>query len=55
MLIFLNSLILVNYTITKREMVINGITRYFKRVTTPNDVRPFFEIILPDKIMILKH
>jgi hypothetical protein len=40
---------ILSYTITKREMVVNGITRYFKRVTTPNDVRPFFEIILPEQ------
>jgi len=29
-------------------MVINGITRYFKRVLTPADVKPFFEIVLPE-------
>jgi hypothetical protein len=40
---------LVNYTITKREIVVNGITKVFKRVITPNDVRPFFELFLPEK------
>ena len=40
---------LVNYTITKREPVVNGITKVFKRVITPNDVRPFFEFFLPEK------
>jgi len=40
---------LVNYTITKRETVVNGITKVFKRVITPNDVRPFFEFFLPEK------
>lgn len=40
---------LINYTITKRETVINGITKVFKRVITPNDVRPFFEFFLPEK------
>ncbi len=33
--------VLINYTITKRELVVNGITKVFKRVITPNDVRPF--------------
>ena len=40
---------LVNYTITKREPIVNGITKVFKRVITPNDVRPFFEFFLPEK------
>jgi hypothetical protein len=41
--------VLVNYTITKREIVVNGTTKVFKRVITPNDVRPFFELFLPEK------
>jgi hypothetical protein len=41
--------VLVNYTITKRELVVNGITKVFKRVITPNDVKPFFELFLPEK------
>ena len=41
--------VLVNYTITKREIVVNGITKVFKRVITPNDVKPFFELFLPEK------
>jgi len=40
---------LINYTITKREVVVNGTTKVFKRVITPNDVRPFFELFLPEK------
>jgi len=40
---------LINYTITKRELVVNGITKVFKRVITPNDVKPFFELFLPEK------
>ena len=40
---------LLNYTITKREVVVNGITKVFKRVITPNDVKPFFELFLPEK------
>ena len=39
---------IVSYTLTKREMVINGITKIFKRTITINDVRPFFEVVLPD-------
>jgi hypothetical protein len=40
---------LINYTITKREVVVNGTTKVFKRIITPNDVRPFFELFLPEK------
>ena len=40
---------LSNYTITKREVVVNGITKVFKRIITANDVRPFFELFLPEK------
>jgi hypothetical protein len=39
---------ILSYKLTKREMVMNGITRYFKRVLTASDVKPFFEIILPE-------
>lgn len=41
--------ILINYTITKRETVVNGVTKVFKRVITAADVKPFFELFLPDK------
>lgn len=40
---------LINYTITKREVVVNGITKVFKKVITPADVKPFFEFFLPEK------
>ena len=40
---------LLSYTITKREVVVNGITKVFKQVITANDVRPFFELFLPEK------
>ena len=40
---------LLNYTITKREIVVNGTTKVFKRVINANDVRPFFELFLPEK------
>ena len=39
---------LVNYTITKREMVVNGFSKILKRVITTSDSRPFLEVILPD-------
>ena len=40
---------ILSYKITKREMVINGVTKYFKKVTTTSDVRPFLEIVLPEQ------
>ncbi len=39
---------LINYTLTKREFVVNGFTKIYKQIITISDVRPFFEIILPD-------
>jgi hypothetical protein len=41
--------ILINYTIVKRDIVVNGITKVFKKVITNADVRPFFELFLPEK------
>jgi len=43
---------IINYTLTKREMVINGVTKIFKRAVGQNDVRPFFEVTLPDNDVI---
>ena len=40
---------LLNYTIVKRETVVNGVTKVFKRVITANDVKPFFELFLPER------
>jgi hypothetical protein len=39
---------ITSYTLTKRELVVNGVTKIFKRVITAADVRPFFEVVLPD-------
>jgi hypothetical protein len=39
---------IVNYTITKRELVINGKTSYYVRSVNPSDVTPFLEITLPE-------
>jgi len=41
--------VLLNYTITKRELVVNGITKVYKKVVLPSDVRPFYELFLPEK------
>jgi hypothetical protein len=40
---------LLNYTIVKRETVVNGITKVFKKVISSNDIKPFFEVFLPEK------
>jgi len=39
----------INYTITKREVVVNGVTKVFKKVITDGDVRPFLKVFLPEK------
>lgn len=39
---------IVSYTLTKREIVINGTTKIFKRVISNEDVKPFFSVVLPD-------
>ena len=44
--------ILQNYTLTKREMVVNGYSKIFKRVITSADVVPFLQVILPDANVI---
>ena len=40
---------LLNYTIVKRETVVKGVTKVFKRTITANDIKPFFEMFLPEK------
>jgi len=40
---------IVSYNITKREVVVNGITKVFKRVITDTDVLPFLKVFLPEK------
>ncbi len=39
---------IINYTLTKREVVINGFSKVLKRVISQDNVKPFFEVILPD-------
>jgi uncharacterized protein YjaG (DUF416 family) len=40
--------IIISYTVTKREVVVNGASNVFKRTITASDVVPFFNITLPD-------
>ena len=40
------------YTITKREVVINGGTSIYKKIINTNDVRSFFTLTLPDPDVI---
>jgi hypothetical protein len=40
---------IINYVITKREVVVNGTTKVFKRVINPPDVVPFFNFFLPER------
>ena len=40
--------IIINYSITKREVVINGSTSIFKRAISSTDIVPFFSVTLPD-------
>lgn len=39
---------ITNYTLTKREIVLNGVTKTFKKTISTADVVPFYELILPD-------
>jgi hypothetical protein len=39
---------LVNYTLTKRELVVNGKTAYFSKAINASDVKPFIQITLPE-------
>ena len=40
--------VIINYAVTKREVVINGYSNVYKRVISSTDVVPFFTITLPD-------
>jgi hypothetical protein len=39
---------IVNYSITKREVVVNGSSGVFKRTISSTDIVPFFNVTLPD-------
>ena len=40
---------LISYTIVKREAVVNGVTRIYRRVITEVDQRPFLKLFLPEQ------
>ena len=40
---------LTKYTITKREAVVNGVTKIFRRVITDVDQKPFLKVYLPEQ------
>ena len=40
---------LTSYTITKREPVVNGVTKIFRRVINQTDQKPFFKLYLPEQ------
>ena len=40
---------LVSYTITKREAVVNGVTKIYRRVITELDQKPFLKLYLPEQ------
>lgn len=39
---------ITSYTLVKREIVLNGLTKTFKKTITGSEVVPFYELILPD-------
>lgn len=45
---FDNNNTLISYTITKREAVVNGTTKIYRRVVTDSDQKPFLKIFLPE-------
>jgi len=40
---------IISYNITKREVVVNGITKVFRKVIRSNEVKPFLKVYLPDQ------
>ena len=44
--------IIQNYTITKREVVVNGATKIFKKEITDSLVSPFYELFLPERTVV---
>jgi hypothetical protein len=44
--------IIVSYSVTKREVVINGSTNIYKRTINTSDIVPFFSVVLPDSDII---
>lgn len=46
---FDNNNTLISYTIIKREPVVNGVTRIYRRVITEVDQKPFLKLYLPEQ------
>jgi len=44
--------ILINYTMTKREVIVNGITKIYKKEITDSLSKPFYELFLPEQNVI---
>jgi hypothetical protein len=40
---------LISYTITKRDAVVNGVTRIYRRVINQSDQKPFLKLYLPEQ------
>ena len=40
--------IIQNYSLTKREIMVNGFTKIFKKTLSSSDYRPFLEVVLPE-------
>ena len=40
---------IISYTITKREPVVNGVTKIFRKVISQKDQKPFMKIYLPER------
>ncbi len=43
---------ILNYRLIKQGIVLNGITKEYKRVISREDYKPFFEVILPEENVI---
>lgn len=41
--------VITAYTVSKTSVAVNGSTRIFKKLITSNDLKPFMEVVLPDK------
>ena len=39
---------ITGYTVSKSSVVINGVTKIYKKVLYSNDIKPFMEIVLPE-------
>ena len=40
---------LINYTIVKKEPVVNGVTKVFRKIISNAESRPFYELFLPER------